>query len=263
MNKLVFAAVLAPLLTTVTVAQDQKPLPPKTIREVIVLSGRETTGAVTAPDWDSKSPPADLFFCPPKTCLYYSGDFDTNNSNNNALFDINNPGINADGGVWVGVKPTKDAIVTGTSGNFATDTTRFGINPTPFAIRTRITPGQGGKLVCRTAGNAILEAYEGCDIGVNCFNYYIRKLKRSCTLAKGKVYFVFMQLQYDDGSTVGYLWDDDGTRMNRQGWPEIIDDSYFSSSSFHVNYEPTWGSNGGCGGIGCDGFSISLTGRQR
>jgi hypothetical protein len=60
-----------------------------------------------------------------------------------------------------------------------------------------------------------------------------------------------------------YLWDDDGAHANKQGWPEIKDDSYFNSSSFGVVWEPTWGSGGACGGIGCDGFSISLTGAEK
>jgi hypothetical protein len=217
-------------------------------------------------DGHPQARPANPFFCPPKTCLYYAGDYDTRSPNLNALFDINNPGMNFDGEVWVGVKPTKGAIVTGTSGNFATNAISVGINPTPFAIRTGITSGQGGKLLCKTAGNAIVKDYENCFIGgVNCNNYNIRKIKKSCKLAKGKVYFISMQPQYNDDSTLGYLLDDDGRHLNRQGWPEIADHSYFNSTSFGVTYEPTWpnGVNGGaCGGIGCAGFSISLTGKQ-
>jgi hypothetical protein len=71
-----------------------------------------------------------------------------------------------------------------------------------------------------------------------------------------------MQPQYDDGSRIGYLTDDDGRHLNRQGRPEMFDSSYFNSTSCGVNYEPTWGNGGACGGIGCSGFSISLTGKQ-
>jgi hypothetical protein len=76
------------------------------------------------------------------------------------------------------------------------------------------------------------------------------------------VYFVTMQPQYNDNSTIGYLADDDGAHANKRGWPEITDKSYFNSSSFGIAYEPTWGSSGACGGIGCSGFSISLTGKE-
>jgi len=71
-----------------------------------------------------------------------------------------------------------------------------------------------------------------------------------------------MPPQYND-STVGFLMDDDGAHANKLGWPEIKDRSYFDSTSFGVDYQPTWGSSGACGGIGCSGFSISLTGKQQ
>ena len=116
--------------------------------------------------------------------------------------------------------------------------------------------------MCRTAGNATISAYGDCNLG-ECVNYYIPKLRKACRLKRSKVYFVSMQPQYDDGSSIGYLEDDDGRHLNRQGWPEMFDDSYFNSSSFGFNYEPTWGNGGACGGIGCGGFSISLTGKQR
>jgi hypothetical protein len=243
-------------------AQDTKPLPPQTVREAADISAN---APVTAPDLHANTPPANLFFCPPKTCLYYSGDFDTSNPNANGLFDIDNPGIGiTDAEVWVGVKPRKNATVTGTSGNYITSTTSIGINPTPVAIRTGITSGQGGRMVCETTGNAILKSYQSpCGtIDVLCENYSISKLRQSCKLKKGKVYFISMQPQYNDSTTIGYLQDDDGTHANKQGWPEIVDDSYFNSTSFGVVWEPTWGSGGACGGIGCSGFSISLTGKQ-
>jgi hypothetical protein len=72
-----------------------------------------------------------------------------------------------------------------------------------------------------------------------------------------------MQPQYNDGSTSGYLADDDGNHANQQGWPEIKDKSYFNSTSFGITYEPTWTSNDACGGIDGSGFSISLSGKQQ
>jgi hypothetical protein len=164
--------------------------------------------------------------------------------------------------VWVGVKPTKDAVITGASGNYNTNATAIGINPTPFAVRAGVSTGNGGKLVCSSHGNAILHNGPQCFEGNN-FNYYIARLSRACHLKARKTYYVDLTPQYNDGTTIGYLWDDDGQHANKRGWPEITDKSYFNSSSFGVAYEPTWGSSGACGGIGCSGFSISLTGKQR
>jgi hypothetical protein len=243
-------------------AQDIKPLPPKTIREAVAIPA--TAPVTGTPDLYANTPPANPFFCPPKTCLYYSGDSDTSSPNYNGLFDIDNPGIGiSDAEVWVGVKPRKNATVTGTSGNYFTVTTSIGTNPTPFAVQTGITAGRAGRVVCKTTGNAIIETNGLCgNIELDCENYRIRKLAQSCKLKKGKVYFVTMQPQYNDNSTIGYLADDDGAHANKRGWPEITDKSYFNSSSFGIAYEPTWGSSGACGGIGCSGFSISLTGKE-
>jgi hypothetical protein len=243
-------------------AQDAKPLPPKTIRPVV--PGTTSASSEMIGDGHPQVRPTSLFFCPPKTCLYYAGDTDIYSNNNNDVFDFDNPDIGvSDAEVWVGVKPTKNAIVTGTSGNYFTNTTTIGINPTPFAVQTGITSGRGGKTVCKTSGNAVVRGY-GCVVGIgNCENYWIRKLKKSCRLKKGKVYFISMQPQYNDDSTLGYLFDDDGAHANKRGWPEIKDKSYFNSSFFGANYQPTWGKNGACSGIGCSGFSISLTGAEK
>jgi hypothetical protein len=140
----------------------------------------------------------------------------------------------------------------------------IGINPTPFAVQTGITSGQGGKTICKTSGNAVLNEYGCVDFGI-CENYWIKKLGKSCKPKKGKVYFITMQPQYNDGSTTGYLADDDGVHANKRGWPEIKNKSYFNCSFFGADYQPTWGKNGACSGIGCAGFSISLslTGKQQ
>jgi hypothetical protein len=260
---LLLVGLLAAAVLTAS-AQDAKPLAPRTIREAVAVPGATATPAVMAPSGQPKTPPANLFFCPPGKCLYYAGDLDCNNPNMNALFDFDNPGIGiSDAEVWVGVKPTKDAMITGASGNYFTNTTGIGINPIPFAVRTGIAPGKGGKIVCSTHGNALFQFYgDSCGLAINAVNYLVSRLAKACRVKAGKTYYIDLTPQYNDSSTVGYLQDDDGRHLNRRGWPEMFDDSYFNSSSFGVEYEPTWGNSGACGGIGCDGFSISLTGTK-
>jgi hypothetical protein len=260
MRNTILIATVMMFLTTLAVAQ--RALPPTTIVGAGFAHGtQDSTSKV-----DEGAPAANPFFCPPKTCLYYAGYTDSISPNFNGLFDFDNPGIGiSDAKVWVGVKPRKNTTVTGTSGNYFTNTFTVGINPTPFAVQTGITSGRSGETVCQTGGNAVINSYQSpCGtLGIDCENYRISKLRKSCKLKKGKVYFITMQPQYNDGSTIGYLADDDGNHANKQGWPEIKDKSYFNSSSFGVDYQPTWGSQGACGGIGCSGFSISLTGTQQ
>ncbi len=54
-------------------------------------------------------------FCPPRTSLFYAGDFDTTDSNANGLYNSNHAGVY--GATWVGVKPPKAATVTGATFN--------------------------------------------------------------------------------------------------------------------------------------------------
>jgi hypothetical protein len=263
MKPILFLVGLLAAAVLTTSAQETKPLPPRTIRGAAAVPGTQSASLEASGDRRPQARPANLFFCPRGKCLYYSGDCDSTSPNNNGLFDFDNPGINADGEVWVGVKPTKNATVSGTSGNYYTNTTAIGINPTPFAIRTGISTGNGGTLVCSTHGNAVAKGYSGqCFVEGNYLNYYISKLAKACHMKARKTYYIELTPQYNDSSTIGYLMDDDGNHANKQGWPEIADHSYFNSTSFGVDYQPTWGSGGACGGIGCSGFSISLTGKQ-
>jgi hypothetical protein len=244
-------------------AQETKPLPPRTIREAIAVHGAQSASSEANGGRHPQARPADLFFCPRGKCLYYAGDCDSTSPNSNGLFDFDNPGIGVtDAEVWVGVKPTKNATVSGTSGNYYTNTTGIGINPTPFAVRTGISTGNGGKLVCSTHGNAVVHYGPQCFVEGNYLNYYIAKLAKACDMKARKTYYIELTPQYNDSRTIGYLFDDDGRHANRRGWPEIKDKSYFNSTSFGVDFQPTWGSQGACGGIGCSGFSISLTGKQ-
>lgn len=255
MKKTLLTLTLIATFTLFAAAQDGRGLPP-------VHLGHQPH-AVGAPSVEGECIGTSCF-CPPKTCLYYAGDFNSNNtSTENGLFDFENPGIGlSDAEVWVGVKPTKNATVVGSSGNYLTTNTNIGINPTPFQVRVNITSGQGGKLACSTSGNAT----ELCSVsmqGSPICSYYIKKLSKPCHFRANTIYYVWESPQYDDGSTIGYLLDAEPPNKHHVGWPVDNDNSYFNSSSFGVSWEPTWGTNGECGGIGCDAFSISVSGTEK
>lgn len=257
MKNLILLTAMVALLTTIAVGQNTASLPSPNLTGNALARG--TTGAIHGEHAISGT---NLFFCPPKTCLYYAGDPPTGKEAN-GLFDFDNPGIGiSDAEVWVGVKPTKNAIVVGASGNYYTDATMIGINPTPFQVQTGITSGKAGKLVCNTSGNATIKPYGTGAFGLNSENYYIKKMAKACHFNARTIYFVYEGPQYNDGSTIGYLADVEKPVKNHKGWPILWDDSYFNSSSFGVTYANTSGTSGACGGIGCDAFSISLTGTE-
>jgi hypothetical protein len=262
----IFLATLVVALPSVITAQDTKTLPPQHLRE----AGASMKLRAAAPH--NVKPPTLPFFCPMKTCLLYSGDNDTTSSDANGLFDFENPGIGiTDAEVWVNYKTGKDTkgyIVTGLAGNYYTTATTIGTNPTPVQLRVGISAGNGGKQICKgtTGGNAVVAAYGTPDFGLNSMNYWIKKLNKPCTETDHEEVFWLIVPQYNDGSTIGYLEDNDGAKANKfakPGFAEKQDDSYFNSASFGVNFEPTWGSSGACGGIGCDGFSWALNGKSK
>ena len=240
------------LLAPLAVAQDR--------RGDALLNVRENAQAMTQSGPGSMNPSAsnNLPFCLPKTCLYYAGDFDSNSSGANALLNSN-----ADftwGYVYVGVRPTRSALVTGATFNEFLGSGFMGLNPTPFEVREKMSAGQPGSIVCNATGSATTATYGEADFGYTQYSYTIKKLSKPCQLRKGHVYFV--NLEPIASANVGYLVDVDSSAPNHRGWKNVLNDSFSNSNISGTPYEPTWGSNGACGGTGCSGFSIALTGKS-
>lgn len=240
-------------------AQDNNVLPFAATNNRTPVFSQSNSSVAT--DLPKSSRNTSLPFCPPKTCLYYAGDFDSKNSNSNALYNSDSSGAGA-GQVWVAVKPFRDVTVTGGTFNECPLSGKVGVNPTPFEVQIGISPGHAGKTVCRTSGQAVTRFYESSDV-CNQVSYTIHKLSRSCRLKKNKVYFVNLLPTYNDNNHAFLADVEDKPASNHRGWKNLWDDSYFNSLTFGANYEPTWGSGGACGGIGCDAFSIALTGVQK
>ena len=246
-------------LATLVAAQDHRGMPPASLKP------SDATGVLPATDSRANEPAAHsngkLPFCPPKTCLYYSGDFDSNNPHSNGLFNLGNGG-----GFWevfVGVKPTESVVVTGATFNELSSNSQVGLNSTPFGVNVNMSSGNGGTFWCSTHGTVTMAAYGESYYGYTQYSYTIKKLSKACKLKKGTVYFVTLVPEYTDGSTIAYLLDvEDKPAPNHRGWKNVLDDSFYLAPAFGAEYEPTWGNSGACNGIGCDGFSIALTGKK-
>jgi opacity protein-like surface antigen len=128
MIKMCLLLTLLATLISSAAAQDVRVRPPLTVRENPQAAPTQPN---TRPAMTTTS--SDLPFCPKKTCLYYAGDFDSTDSNANGLYNANDTGVL--GQVWVGVKPTKAAIVTGATFNQFFTAGFVGTNPTPFQTR--------------------------------------------------------------------------------------------------------------------------------
>ena len=208
------------------------------------------------------APKTRLPFCPPKTCLYYSGDFDSNNQLANGLLNVNSffAGVAE---VWVAVKPTQNVTVTGVTFNELFSSIDGDINPTPFQINVGMSAGNGGKKFCTSQGIATIKGYGEGGFGLIQFSVTVKKLMPSCKLKKGRIYFLNLLPTFNNSNSAFLMDVEYPPAPNHRGWPNVVDDSYFYAASGDINYSPTWGSSGGCGGIGCDLFSFALTGTKQ
>ncbi len=198
----------------------------------ISLTARENTQAAstqldTQPEMTTTS--SNLPFCPPKTCLYYAGDFDSTDSNANGLLNGNSANGNLEEWVWVGVKPPKAVTVTGVTFNQFFSSGFVGTGPTPFQTMVSIVQGRGGTLVCNTSGNATLRQYGESDFGLVQYSYTVKRLAKACTITKPSktAPSTYVNLLPTSGNGYGYVANvEDTNPKNRRGWKNDLDDCY-------------------------------------
>ena len=249
MKKLILVAAFTAALFSLAAAQETKSMPPVTAIQVV-------RGGVVQPSSSIK--PSFPPFCTKKNCLYYAGDFDSSASDANGLFNANDTGDSLEGQVWVGVKPTENATVTGSTFNQFFVEAGVGTNPTPFAVQVGITEGHAGKTVCSTSGKATETVYGESDFGLTQYSYTVKKFKKACNFKKGKLYFVNLLPTFTDN--YGYLVNVSGKIKNHKGWPNQRDQCFFNGAAFGADYVSC-----NSQGIGTDGYSvlsIALTGTE-
>jgi hypothetical protein len=253
MNRVLFALTLVATLASLAAAQDSRVPPPLTARENV-----QGVSIQTAPEPATTESSANLPFCPPKTCLYYAGDFDSTDSNANGLFNGNDTNGGVEEWVWVGVKPPKAVTVTGVTFNEFFPSGFVGGNPTPFQTMINIVQGKGGKLVCNTSGNATLKQYGESDFGFIQYSYTVKKLAKPCTIAKPskKAPSTYVNLLPTGANGYSYLVNvEDAKPKHHRGWKNDLDDCYAFAYD-GPQYAP-------CTNYGAfDEFSVALTGTQ-
>jgi hypothetical protein len=253
MTKTLFAFALISILVCLAAAQDNHVAPPLTARD-----NPQPASAQTTPRQANASSTT-LPFCPPKTCLYYAGDFDSTDSNADGLFNANYTTDDVEGETWVGVKPPKAVMVTGATFNELFTSGFIGSNPTPFQTAVNLSNLAGGTIVCKTTGNAILKQYGESDFGYVQYSYTVKKLAQACKIAKPSKQYpsTYVNLLPTSNNGYGYVVNvEDAKPNNHRGWKNDLDDCYFFCG-------------GGCGNwIACqqqgsfDELSIALTGKQ-
>ncbi len=252
MNKIHLLALIA-TLAPLALPQDRTP-PPVTMRANAQAVSTHL-GEPVMRKRSSYEPP----FCPPRTCLYYAGDFDSTNSDSNALFNADDTGGGLEGQVWVGVKPDRDVTVTGaTFVEILEESGVGGTNPTPFAVQVGTKLGQAGKTICSTSGTATANVYQGFDWGQD-VAYTIKKLSKPCSLKKGRTYYVNLLPTFEDQYAF-VVNVEDARPKNHRGWKNDLNHCFFNGAAFGDNYVTC--NSQGIGTHGFSEFSIALTGKE-
>ncbi len=250
MKNTLFTFMLVAVLGSLAAAQDSRVLPPGTMRA-------DTQGVSTQTGTEPVVRKNSYYslFCPPKTCLYYAGDWDSTWSGDSSLFNANYNSGQLEGQVWVGVKPDRNATVTGATFVQILTSGIRGVNPTPFAVQVGIKPGQAGKTICNTSGNATYKVLGYYD-EIPLYGVIIKKLSESCKLKKGRVYYVNLLPTSPNG--FGGVVNLPSKPLNHQGWKNDLDDCYFNGTGFQDNYNYVT-----CNSLGIfSEFSIALTGKE-
>ncbi|MFZ1916396.1 MAG: hypothetical protein WAU58_02400 [Terriglobales bacterium] len=236
---------------------------------------RTSSGSTKAP-----SPAVAPSWCSP--CLWYAGDYDTTNPNQDGLW-------NADTSAYYGIVgqvyvpilpqaftvPIKHGVQTKLHNNLYSisineDVTNFGLGASDFAgavydIRKNLGGNPGYAGVSVASGTCLPTT--PVDTGVSIFSGAYEQYLITCTfptpisVSAGTELWVSV-LPAFDGGDYGFLGDSidmpplNGFNSGNDGyWPNVIESSYFNSASFGASYVPATTQ-----GPGFDAFSIGVTG---
>lgn len=257
MKKTLCLAATAVLLTAVAFGQDAKSVP-MSARDNVLDAGRAPLlKNPVVKDTTPKVPS----YCKP--CLFYGGDFDSTNANANGLAsekdlivsqsEILNPFLVPTGHSW---------SVTGVFGNTLSTVGVIDPAQADWSIRTGVSSGNGGTIVASGTSAATYNATGRNGFGLNEYTVFVDLSGSPVSLSSGH-YFLevvpYCTNPNDSNCGSARYFESDTQGINRQG-RQTKDDSFWNSSFFGANYAPTWGSTGGCAGLGCDWFSTGVRG---
>ena len=259
MKKMLLLTALIAALIPMAMAQSSVPA---SLGEVMQVHGNPP---VMSPHWKPAQHPTRPSYCSP--CLAYTGDFDSSNSNANSLANENDLLV-ADSHIYAPILffyPSGASV----TGLFVNSLDTVGVEDPavdPWDIRTGVSSGNGGTDFASGTAKSTDTPTGRSGFGLTEYTHLVTFTAVSVP-KKGK-YFINVTPQCTNAndsscSSARYFESDeeDNPPMNHVGSCKVIlDDSFWNSTTFGVNYVPTWGSTGGCGSIGCDAFSVGVLG---
>jgi hypothetical protein len=252
---MLFAAALIAALIPMASAQGTKSQP-ASIYEKVQVRG---TSTVMSHDWQTVKAPKAPPYCKP--CYFYSGDLDPNNANANGLANENDQLV-ADSHIYSPFKVAKAAGISAV-GLFVNSLDTVGAidNPTPWEVRKGLAEGKGGKVVAHGHGKSTDAPTGRSAFGLTEYTHLVKFKAKA--LKKG-TYWENVTPQCLTGSSCGsarYFESDeesDPAPINHVGPKNILDDSFWNSTSFSQNFHKVGPAD--CG-VGCDMFSAGVLGK--
>jgi len=215
----------------------------------------------TAPNSKVPAPP---FFCKP--CLWYSGDFNVNNPSANVLTNEKDLLV-SQSAIYVPFRVPKGERwkVTGVFGIVLATVNVIDPAQADWSLSKGMSTGHAGKVIASGTSTATTTVL-GCNgiFDFYCLGVLVKGLH--VTLRAGKYWLTVVpyctnQNDSQCGSARYFLADeeDDPKPLNHVGPKNILDDSFWNSTTFGANFELLGPSV--CG-IGCDMFSAGVLGKS-
>jgi hypothetical protein len=260
---------LVPLVALSAAAQSkggQQVMP--TLRDYVLVPGTPPIMATLPPN---PHPNANK---PPKycgtDCLWYTGNFEESNPDSDGLQNADDVPLDYTAQVYNGVacpstqggKNVKVCRITGMGIDTHSNATR--VDPTvTWDIREGVTTGSGGTVVCSGKGKQTWVPTGRSEYGLTEYANGVSWTK-GCDLSPGTTYFMNVYTSCTTSSCDGGIFFEGDQTTEPPGAPgqygpnQPWDDSYWESSTFGANWEPT---SDACGYSGwCDQFSFWMSG---
>jgi hypothetical protein len=256
---MLFVTALIAALIPMAMAQDGRSVP-ASLGEMMQSHGNPP---VMSPQWKPASHPTIPSYCKP--CLYYTGDFNSSNSNANGLANEADL-IVPDSHIYTAI-PFYHPNGASVTGLFVNSLDTVGVEDPamdPWDIRTGVSSGNGGTSAASGTAKSTDTPTGRSGFGLTEYTHLV-KFKAVTLTKKGKYWTnVTPQCTNANDSNCGSARyfesdeEDDPNPINHVGTcKNILGDSFWNSTSFGENWVLTGPSV--CG-IGCDEFSTGVLG---
>jgi len=213
------------------------------LRPFCLLLALTISPASFAQDSRSANAPSPPSFCKP--CLWYSGDFNYKNPKANAL--ANEKDLFVQSAVYVPFRVPKGKRwkITGAFGVVLSTETVIDPAQADWSFSKGVSTGNGGKLIASGTSPATATPL-GCNgnLAIACLGILVKGLH--VTLKAGKYWLTVVPYctNQNDSYCSGARYflaneEDDPNPLNHVGPKNILDDSFWTSSTFGVNFEST------------------------